>query len=156
VVVNWDVTRYRDRLPMQPKMSKSKTSLKREASLKKEFPPLNGVKASTPCIIIDKQGVIVTWYLPGILADSRKAGLFTLSNHGSKPDTYQGAIIAATEKLKPSLEKGGTSWRADPETFYPGTSSGTEAPEGCVSISPAWFQQGHEVSVSAYKIFIDR
>jgi hypothetical protein len=39
----------------------------------------------------------------------------------------------------------GSSWRADPTSFH----SGKHIPEGWVNISPAWFQQGHEVSVSA-------
>jgi len=37
---------------------------------------------SRPCIIVDIYGNILTWYLPGILEDSRQVGLFALSDHG--------------------------------------------------------------------------
>jgi hypothetical protein len=151
--VDWDATRYSDKLPKQPGKPGTKASLEREASQKSEYPPLNGVEASRPCIVVDMQGIVLAWYLPGILNDSRQVGLFTLANHGSKPDGYyQSEILTATEKLYPLLRKKApkcsTSWRVDPKNFRPGT----EAPEGSVSISPAWFQQAHEVSVSAYLI----
>ena len=52
--------------------------------------------------------------------------------------------MAATEKLHPSLSKrqSSTSWRVDPEIFP----SGLEGLQGTINISPAWFQQGHEVN----------
>jgi hypothetical protein len=77
VRVDWDATSYEDRLPRKTINTQSKASLAREASLLKNFPPLNGVTASTPCIIVDMQGIIVTWYLPGILNDFRQVGVFT-------------------------------------------------------------------------------
>lgn len=53
--------------------------------------------------------------------------------------------MAATEKLDSLLKIGGASWRLDRENF----SSGTRLQEGSIDLSPAWFQLGHEVSVSA-------
>jgi hypothetical protein len=53
--------------------------------------------------------------------------------------------MAATEKLDSLLKIGGASWRVDRENF----NSGTRLQEGSIDLSPAWFQQGHEVSVSA-------
>ena len=123
--------------------------------MKEEFPPLDRVTMSGPCIIVDMQGIILTWYLPGVLEDFRQVGLFTLSNHSSTADTYQSAIMAATEKLNSLLEirsNSGGSWRSDPELYY----SGTQAPGGFVNISPAWYQLGHEVSVPASENLIDR
>jgi hypothetical protein len=73
---------------MQPGKSGTKTALEREASLRSEYPPLNGVKMSTPCIIVDSHGVILAWYLPGILNNVRQVGLFALSDHSNQSDAY--------------------------------------------------------------------
>jgi hypothetical protein len=74
-VVGWDVTRYADRLPKNPSKPGTQASEKMEESLKRRYKPLEKeVTVSTPCIIVDMHGVIVTWYLPGILSDSRQVG----------------------------------------------------------------------------------
>jgi hypothetical protein len=75
--VEWDATRYAERLPKKPSRPGTKASKEKEASLKQRYPPLNGVTASIPCVVVDMQGIILTWYLPGILTDSRQAGLFS-------------------------------------------------------------------------------
>jgi len=57
--------------------------------------------------------------------------------------------MAATEKLNPLLatrSNAGGSWRVDRKYFYSGT---PQSPEGSVNLAAAWFQMGHEVSVSA-------
>jgi hypothetical protein len=55
-------------------------------------------------------------------------------------------MLAAQEKLHPLLKmlQLGSSWREDQEHFH----SGGEGPQGWVNLSPAWFQQGHDVSAS--------
>lgn len=126
---------------------------KKETALRNQYPPLTGVSVSSPCIIVDMHGVILAWYLPGILDDSRRVGLFTLSVRGSKSDSFQGAIMEATKKLHPLLEMSKTrsaaatrsDWRNKPKYFR----RGTEVPPGSVTLSPAWFPQGHDVSASA-------
>jgi hypothetical protein len=51
-------------------------------------------------------------------------------------------MMAAMVKLHPLLQKkGGTSWHLD-QSLFP---SGKEGPQGVLNISPAWFEQGHEV-----------
>jgi hypothetical protein len=57
---------------------------------------------------------------------------------------FQREMMAATEKLYPLLGKsqGSTSWRNHTALFP----SETEIPSGSLNLSPAWFQQGHEVS----------
>ncbi|KAH9037002.1 hypothetical protein EDB85DRAFT_1861756 [Lactarius pseudohatsudake] len=97
--------------------------------MRRQYPPQNDSAAdipiSRPCIVVDMQGVILAWHLPGILTDSR-----------------QSEMMAATQKLHSLLEKRprSTSWRLDPE-YFP---SGLEGLQGLVNFSPAWFQQGHE------------
>lgn len=55
-------------------------------------------------------------------------------------------MIAATEKLRPLLGKRqpNPSWRVSPQNFNAGTEA--EVLGGMVTLSPGWFQQGHEVS----------
>jgi hypothetical protein len=84
--MEWDVTRYVEMLPKNPPKPGTKASNEKETLLKRQFPPLNGVMASMPCIIVDMQGIILAWYLPGILTDFRQVSLFTLSDRNGKPD----------------------------------------------------------------------
>src|SRR5882757_894061 len=99
-MVEWDAMCYAERLPKKPSRSGTKALDEREASLRRHYPPLNDVTASTPYIIIDMQGIILTWYLPGILTDSRQAGLclFALCHCSKrKSDTSQNSMLAACE-----------------------------------------------------------
>jgi len=43
----------------------------------------------------------------------------------------------------------GSSWREDPKNYH----SGGEGPQGSVTLLPAWFKQGHDVSTSANRIY---
>ena len=76
VKIDWDVSRYAEVLPKKPSTAISEASQKREAYLLRTYPPLNKVRMSRPCIICDVQGIIMAWYLPGILDDFRQVGLF--------------------------------------------------------------------------------
>jgi hypothetical protein len=148
VKIEWDVTRYADKLPRKPANAGTKAAKASEASMQRQYPPQNNLATrasiSRPCIIVDMQGIILAWHLPGILKDSRQVSELTLSDHGVKSDVFQSKIMAATENLNSILEMGqtSTSWRDDPEAFPPET----EGPSGLINISPAWFEQGHEVS----------
>jgi hypothetical protein len=57
--------------------------------------------------------------------------------------------MAATEKLRSFLGKKqtGASGRARCENFHPGPDVQT----GMITLSPAWFQQGHNVSSLAWR-----
>jgi hypothetical protein len=146
--VGWDATRYADMLPKIPLKSGTKASDEKETSLRQRYPPLNKITASMPCIIVDMQGIILTWYLPGILTDVRQVSLFVLPDRSRKYDTSQNAMLAAREKLRPLLqEERGKTWRDDAKYFQTGEKS-----HGSVNLSPAWFAQGHDVSASAHEI----
>jgi len=75
-VVEWDAMHYAEWLPKKPSKSGTKASNEKEASLRQRYPPLNGVTTSTPCIIVDMQGIILAWHLSGILTNSRQVGLY--------------------------------------------------------------------------------
>lgn len=149
--IEWDVTRYAEKLPRKPANAGTKAAQASEASLQRRYPPRGDsaaeVPMSRPCIIVDMQGIILAWHLPGILKDSRQASSFTLSDRCIKYSVFQSGMMAATEKLLPLLGKrqSRASWRTppiDPVNFTPGT----EGAQGVLDISPAWYQQGHEVS----------
>ena len=59
-------------------------------------------------------------------------------------------MLQAREKLRPflKLSKTGSNWRNDPNLFQ----SGEEGLQGSVSLSTAWFEQGHEVRASVNRI----
>ncbi|KAH9020902.1 hypothetical protein EDB85DRAFT_2152751 [Lactarius pseudohatsudake] len=129
VKIEWDATRYADKLPKKQEKPGTVAADAKEASMRRQYPLRNDSAAdipiSRPCIVVDMQGVNLAWHLPGILSDSR-----------------QSEMMAATEKLHPLLEKHpkGTSWRLDPG-YFP---SGLEGLQGLVNFLPAWFQQAHE------------
>ena len=61
-------------------------------------------------------------------------------------------MLAAHEKLHPLLEmslRSGSNWRDEINFFC----SEGEGPQGLVNLSPAWFQQGHDVSASVHRIY---
>jgi hypothetical protein len=141
-------------LPKRLLTLETEASKKKEASLKRRYPPPEKVTASEPCIVVDFHGIILTWYLPGILTDSRQAGLFAQSDCSGKSDALQAAMLAAREKLRKRKSqrtgKSKKSWRNDEKYFHSG-----EDPHSSVTLSPAWFPQGHDVS--AWRIeFISR
>lgn len=147
----WDVVRYADKLPKRYLNPNSETSKKKEARRQHRYPPeKNEVTVSMPCIVVDMHGIIVTWYLPGILTNFRQAGLFTLSDgsdRSKKSDIFQNAMLTARERLGPLLDipQNPRSWRDNPEYFHLG-----DGPQGSENLSPGWFQQGHDVSASAH------
>ena len=82
--MEWDITCYADKLPQQPENSGTKAAQATKASLRRQYPPNDlAIKGpiSRPCIIVDMQGIILPWYLPGILKDSQQVRLFTLFEH---------------------------------------------------------------------------
>ncbi|KAI9429534.1 hypothetical protein H4582DRAFT_2089013 [Lactarius indigo] len=92
VKIEWDATRYVEKLPKKFPRPGTAAADAGEAIMRRQYPPRNDSAAdipiSRPCIIVDMQGVILAWHLPGILNDSR-----------------QSEMMAAMAKLHPLLEK---------------------------------------------------
>ena len=147
--MGWDITRYVDKLPKKPLVQESDAAKAKEASLKQQFAPLDGVMASTPCIIIDAQGIIMAWYLPKILSDSRQVGLLP-PNRIKRPNASQKAMLMARQKLRPLLDSSihAMCWHNHLDYFH----LREECLWGSVNFSPAWFQQGHNVSALIYRV----
>ncbi|KAG2126356.1 uncharacterized protein EDB93DRAFT_1065907, partial [Suillus bovinus] len=93
---------------------------KEEKLLKRCPPGHEGTRfVDIPATILDVSGTIIAWYLPDSLtAETQKE------------------IWAATELLSPSLERS-VKW-------FKHRLEDVGLPAGCINLSPAWFQQGHE------------
>lgn len=145
--VDWDVTRYADRLPRVPPTPGTMAAQNIEDRLRRRYAPRDDpaaeVPISRPCIVVDARGIILAWHLPGILKESRQVSCFTLFDCGIKYNVFQSEMLAAAKKLLPLLDRRqtGASWRVDPQNFPPKIKDA----KGVVDISPAWFQQGQEV-----------
>ncbi|KII83092.1 hypothetical protein PLICRDRAFT_119857, partial [Plicaturopsis crispa FD-325 SS-3] len=104
-----------------------------EASLRQRYPAAQikpGI-IGTPMTVVDMHGVILLWYLPGALCKNR-----------------QETIIEHTARLEPLLRESvskhvGGNWRTDP-ALYSAADKCVKVPRGCINVSPAWFQQGHD------------
>jgi hypothetical protein len=125
-MLEWDVTRYADKLRQTTVNSGTKAGQAAEASLRRRYPLLNGSVASAPisrpCIVVDMQGIILVWYLPRILKDSRKVSFSALSDFWFEYDACQREMMVAMEKLTESPAK---SRKRCPSESQAGTSKGT-------------------------------
>jgi hypothetical protein len=81
VKLGWDAQCYSQRLPKGLLKEGSRAERDLKDSLRRRYPPLmdTGV-AIRPCIIVDVHGVILAWYLPGILSNSRQVGLLFIGS----------------------------------------------------------------------------
>ena len=81
VKLGWDAQCYSQRLPKGLLREGSKADRDLKASLRKQYPPVEDTAVKTrPCIIVDLHGVILAWYLPGILSNSRQVGLLFIGS----------------------------------------------------------------------------
>ena len=99
-----------------------------EESLRRTFKPLEDNRLQiSPCTITDRHGQVLLWYLPNILRPERQVSMF-----------------ADLKLLEPVLKnpKSSNSWRTSSEYYRP-VKNGLKP--GSMNISPAWFEQGHEV-----------
>jgi hypothetical protein len=158
VKIDWDATHYSQRLPKRPARPGTNTAKDSEASIRRSYPPWSdltaaGLTISSPCVVVDMDNVILAWYLPGALSDSRQVNrLICLISAAYLTflTSFQGAMMAATKKLYLLLggHQSGTSWRVDPETFC----QGQEVPIGVINFSLGWFERAHQVSSLACKV----
>lgn len=150
--------RYAERLPKKWAKPGTTTAKLANASIAGSYPPRSdlmaaGITISSPCIVVDMHNVILAWYLPGALSDSRQVNPFIRlisAAYATVLTLFQGAMKAATKKLYPLLgeHRSGASWRLNPENFRPGS----EVPIGVINFSSGWFQQAHQVSSLACKV----
>jgi hypothetical protein len=152
VQVSWDADRYADALGSRPSGHGEAV----EQSILNRYPidpQHDGSFISDPCIIHDRNGKILFWYLPEALTPDKQVGLFVTSNFFIDLIFFfffflkQRYIWNCLLKLKKSFQGtiGGpdSPWRLNPAYFK--DPADCLPPPGNINLSPAWFQQGHIV-----------
>lgn len=133
-------------------------NIKFEGKLLKKFSPIFAPTRyeMQPCIVKDKDGNIMLWYIPGAITTQRAVSPLSLSCNcfpaGPRlTDRGQTKVWEDLKVLEKSfrINKSGTSWRAAPTFFR--AEEGWLKP-GSVSMAPAWFQQGHEVESDPFEL----
>ncbi|KAG2101092.1 uncharacterized protein F5147DRAFT_776821 [Suillus discolor] len=110
VTINFDMVQYSDALHIQ----ETGINPRHEQSLLERFPPVGQLMLEWPTVVLDKFGLIVLWYLPGVINE-----------------TIQSISRTAAKKEK---------WHTHESNFR--TSEHSLTP-GCINPSPGWFLQGH-------------
>ena len=143
----WDAEEYAAALSARP----SGKNEAYERRMERMFPvQFDNLELRQPCIIVDNKDRILLWYLPRALTEYRQV---CCQIYGYWNCSYSSLIIhqnriwgALTGISKPyAVGPQGSTWRINPENFKPAGSS-TPAP-GIFNISPAWFQQAHDVGL---------
>ncbi|KAF9231416.1 hypothetical protein BU15DRAFT_82432 [Melanogaster broomeanus] len=104
----------------------------REKKLLERYDPGPDRLISEPTVVVDKQGCVLAWYLPGVF--SRR---------------IQDKMWDVLEHIKPLLKNSTTSsaeqkWHMTPSLFRKDASI-----KGSIELSPAWFQQGRDMSMTS-------
>jgi hypothetical protein len=125
----------------------------RERYLIEKFPPGHDTPyLNVPAAIMDRKDVVIAWYIPDALTpEIQVSSEYSHSlNDCIRVHMFQGDILNATKLMEEEMQNsiqsdhnGRASWRCS-EGLFSDTSG--ELPAGCINVSPAWFQQGHEVS----------
>ena len=138
----WDATRYCDTIGV----SQTGQNHKAEDQILKRYPPiyLSVVHKTAPFVVTDMHKNALVWYLPDILSETRQ-----VCDHGRSEsilNPLQRHIWKSLKILEPALrmeEKATANWRNHVMHYRP--AEHCQLKPGTVSLSPAWFQQGHEV-----------
>ena len=139
----WDVQRYADRInPRNTGIGADH----REEALSHMFKPVDNAPALEimPCTITDRHHRLLLWYLPNILRSERQvnAALCNARRCLQPPQQSMFADLRQIEAVLKINHSQPTNWRNGPE-FYRPVEGGLKP--GTMNISPAWFEQGHEV-----------
>jgi len=119
-----------------------------EAKLRKKYLPIfsSNTYHMKPCTVQDEVGNLMLWYIPGALTATR-----TVSNLFSWfpfwADSHRGQQMQIWNDMKIlqkslHMKNNCNNWRVGPTHFR--VEEGWLKP-GSASMSPAWFQQAHEV-----------
>lgn len=147
----WDAASYHDAVGGQ-----TGKNMAAEATLKRQFPPLN-TSLSEPSVIDDSGGQVMAYYLPDALTSERQAGS-TLLEYDLLDSLLEQKIIGESMKtLTPTLREHwlrgtGTDgeWRNAARHFLPAQKS-KKYGRGNVTASPAWHGQAKDVSVRLFR-----
>ena len=120
--------------------------------MEEAFPPLYKkpfMNISRPCTLVDLEGCILAWYLPGALTSGRQVG--DPSHCGAAIKfSLQNMIWETLEQLQPLFNGGSnnSSWQMSNEFFKSPEACKASTP-GAINLSLAWFEQAKEVRTFA-------
>ncbi|KAF9235307.1 hypothetical protein BU15DRAFT_78140 [Melanogaster broomeanus] len=99
----------------------------REKKLLEKYDPGPEHLISEPTVVVDEQGCVLTWYLPGVLLRRLQDEMWDVLEH-IKPLLKNSTASSAEHK-----------WRTMTSLFWKDASI-----KGSIELSPAWFQQGRD------------
>ena len=105
-----------------------------------------------PCTVKDEVGNLMLWYIPGCFTVPRSVSCLLVPPRSTVTAVKQHQMWKNLKTLQRSLliKKNVNSWRVAPTHFR--VEEGWLKP-GSVSMSPAWFQQAHEVCTNRLVIW---
>ncbi|KAI0926586.1 hypothetical protein AcV7_005481 [Taiwanofungus camphoratus] len=127
LTVSWDIGAYVEQLTPQI----SGFNKAQEARISEQFPPLFDDPMpviKTPVTVVDQHEKILVWHLPDVLSPE----------HQIWDDS---AML--NQVLKSHHPQSEGNWRIKSE-YYMNEDQCEQFLPGCINLSPAWFQQGHE------------
>jgi hypothetical protein len=147
VQVSWDADRYADALGSRP--SGQGEAFKR--SILKRYPinpDHSGRFIADPCIIHDRNGKILFWYLPDALTPDQKVrflvtGNLLMDSISFKQIYIWNCLLKLNKAFQGTVGGPESPWRTNPLYFK--DPADCLPPPGNINLSPAWFQQAHEV-----------
>ena len=117
-----------------------------EQELLRLFPPDRTETIFAPTLVIDCNGVILLWFLPGLLNSQRKVKSISVPSEINKVLTWKKehmwqslTILEKRLKVKPNS----TSWRVNGDHYRPATECRFKP--GSLSFGLAWYQQAQQV-----------
>jgi hypothetical protein len=147
VPLSWDADRYADMLGSR--LTGQSETL--EAALDKRYPiDLNNKDRhiNIPCVVTDRNGKVLFWYLPDALMPERKVcGIVVIPVISRLTPVVQEAtwqsLLNLEQYFKGSVGGPNSTWRVNAGNFK--DPAECKPVPGNINLSPAWFQQGHEV-----------
>lgn len=142
--MNWSVTEYEAELRRKGKRITGHNE-ELEKSLEALFPPVKPTEfIGSPCVVVDRDGIVILWYLPGIFSRKRRVGdtkfkLYQLLKG------QQAVVWESTELLETSLKvvSNSSSWRINRKHYQ--AAPAWRYKSGSVNFALAWYQQGMQV-----------
>src|ERR1700723_768176 len=147
VRVSWDADQYADALGSRPSGHGEAV----EQAILNRYPidpEHNGRFIPDSCIIHDRNGKILYWYLPDALTPDKKVGLFVTSNLlidliFLKQRYIWNFLLKLNKAFQGTIGGSDSPWRTNPLYFK--DPADCLPPPGNINLLPAWFQQGHIV-----------
>jgi hypothetical protein len=149
VYVPWDIKVYAN------KVTKGLSTPESIAKMLRNFPnPMLG-QVNKPATVVDSQGQLMAWYLPGLLTNHQSVSHISISFLLCN-DRRQRLMLGASENVqaigsqkihsKKHSKKGvKVNWRVDKKNFRFDSPNQHLSP-GSDEYSAGWFAQGHTVS----------